>query len=294
MRSFQEGKQLIVDVTPEDIGQLDPRVSEVRDELFGDGDVPQGASNVINTLGNKDAAPAAIAPAVSAAVDQARVAAPGSLFPTPQPVQTAQTSVNDGLDFPPMPLPVEKPELERIGEPVDRLAPADIPQSKPSEEDLQAEVGKEPEPVEAVVVNAQPVRREKPEPAPETDVAHVAEVIPETDLIAEVVNAGGQTSIPVTLASEQDESAGAFRLMLLMLKMGCRLRAVLLLNQLFRKRTTLQRVLLVLRRIVLVIPFVWCFRLSTRLVLLFSAEMKRFGRCSTVRSIWTGAVFQPF
>jgi tetratricopeptide (TPR) repeat protein len=209
VRSFQEGKQLIVDVTPEDIGQLDPRVTEVRDELFGNDDVPQGASNVINTLGTKDAAPSAIVPAVSAVVDQAPVAAPGSLFPTPQPVQTAQTSVNDGLDFPQMPLPVAKPELERIGDPVDRLAPADIPQSKPSEEDLQAEVGKEPEPVEAVVVNAQPVRRVKPEPAPETDVAPVAEVIPETDLIAEVVNAGGQTSIPVTPASEQDARATA-------------------------------------------------------------------------------------
>ncbi len=206
IRSFQEGNLLIVDVTPEDTGQLDPRVSGIRDELFDNSDVPQDAENFISILGDKAAAPAAVVPAAPAA-EQAPVAVPGSLFPAPYPIQTTQAAGNDSSDFPPMPLPVAKPELERIGDPVDRPAPADVPQSKPTEEGLRAETGKGPGPVEAVVVNAQPVRAEVSETAPEAGATSVAESIPETDLVAEVVNAGGQTSIPVVAGSEKNRSA---------------------------------------------------------------------------------------
>ncbi|WP_208990336.1 hypothetical protein [Pseudovibrio brasiliensis] len=198
VRSFQEGKQLIVDVTPEDIGQLDPRVADVRDELFGNGDVPQGAANVINTLGDKNAS----APAPVAVQQPAN--APGSLMPAPQQVQQPQPREEaEGLEFAQMPLPVAKPELERIGEPVDRLTPADIPQSKPSEEDLRAAAENAPEAAEPEVVAEAPAPEVAPAPATqETAEAPAAEVIPETDLIAEVVNAGGQTSIPLALDDE--------------------------------------------------------------------------------------------
>ncbi|GHB32372.1 hypothetical protein GCM10007094_21470 [Pseudovibrio japonicus] len=191
VRSFEEGKQLIVDITPEDIGQLDPRVAEIREELFGDDDVPQDVSNVITTLGDKTAAaPSGDAQAVSSA--------PGSLVPPPQVKQTPAVDTGDDFELVRMPLPLAKPELERIGEPSPRMGPADVPKVKPSAEELREEAHQK----QVIEAAADDVEADRAPVAAVEDAQDdpVAEVITPADLTAEVAKPAAQAAVPLDVA----------------------------------------------------------------------------------------------
>ncbi|SDR37128.1 hypothetical protein [Pseudovibrio sp. Tun.PSC04-5.I4] len=185
VRSFQEGKQLIVDITPDEAIQLDSRVSDVREQVFGNTDVPQGASNVVTALGDRTT----VTPALPTAAPQAYPRSPGSLMPAAEPVPEAVVD-EEVLEFALMPTPVAKPELERVGEPLNGDVPVDTPRVKPAVDETVAEPASN-------AASASPV---EPAPAP----------APETDLIAEVVNAGRPASIPLEIAPKAVEEPVPF------------------------------------------------------------------------------------
>ncbi|KZL21344.1 hypothetical protein PsAD2_00635 [Pseudovibrio axinellae] len=215
VRSFQDGKRFIVDVTPENTGTLDPRVSDVREELFGDDGIPEGASNMIKTLGDK----AASAAKVPSDGQHARAKAAVSLQPKPSseeaPVSVAAALAAglEDLAYTQMAFPKAKPAPQRIGEPVQHLTPPDVPISKPTEAERKSVEVLKDEPAEvlkheaAVVEQAASTSTPKPETEPDqkaqaVENAPAAKAQPKADLIGEVVQAAAQDAVPLSLDAE--------------------------------------------------------------------------------------------
>ncbi len=204
VRSFQEGKQLIVDVTPDEVPDQDPRAAVVRDELFGEEHVPAGAVNLVSTFSEKS---------VAAAEPQFK---PESAPSQPEPPVKKVPEVvsapeeNLGLEFRPIPQPVEKPDPNQVDETVHRPAPSAIAPSQPAKSAAPEQQADVPKVVTATSITRQPALADLDETDDVTQqVVPVARSVkqggvPEVDIISEVVHAGDPPLIPVP----REEEAG--------------------------------------------------------------------------------------
>lgn len=139
VRSFKEGRQFVVDVTPKREVQLDGTVDSVRDQLFEDPEIPARAQDVVEMLGSEESAaadaeavPAPAAAQVPLPVVPEIVAERVPVVAEPEAIPVAQDVDPYEGDLRPLPVPGTKPELQPVDELTKRRGPQGVPGLKPS------------------------------------------------------------------------------------------------------------------------------------------------------------------